>query len=139
MDKLEFALDIKPRGKDRPRFRKVGKYVTTYTTKATKDYENAIKNAFLDQCKGLDDKEYSDAIKVKIWAYFKPPKSYSKKKYNELLGKPHLKTPDSDNIAKSVCDALNKVAWKDDSQIYDIQVFKYYDTEDKLIVEINYE
>ena len=52
---------------------------------------------------------------------------------------PYLKKPDSDNIAKAICDSLNGVAWKDDSQISDLIVHKYYDEEDMIIVEIKYE
>lgn len=136
---MKFSLKIKPKGKDRPRFRRIGNYVQTYTTKATKDYEKTIKKAFLEQCKGQYDKEYTGQLKVSIWAFFEPPKSYSKKKKIELLETPYLKKPDSDNIGKAICDALNGVAWKDDSQISDIDIHKYYDEEDMIIVEIEYE
>ena len=36
------------------------------------------------------------------------------------------KKPDADNIAKAVCDALNGIAYKDDSQVVDLTVRKYY-------------
>ena len=138
MNKLKFSVKIKPKGKDRPRFRRIGNYVTTYTTKATKDYEETIKKAFLEQCEGQYDKEYMGPIKMSIWALFEPPKSYSKKKKMELFDTPHLKKPDADNIAKAICDALNGIAWKDDSQISDLIIHKYYDEEDMIIVEIEY-
>jgi hypothetical protein len=35
--------------------------------------------------------------------------------------------PDWDNFAKSICDALNGMFWKDDSQIVDCRVSKRYD------------
>ena len=135
---MKFVVKGKPIGKQRPKFARRGNFVTTYTPQKTKDYENTIKNTFLSQIDEKYDKDYSGAVKIKIWAFFEPCKSYSKKKYNELLETPHLKKPDGDNIIKIVCDALNGIAWKDDSQIYDIQIFKYYDEEDKLIVEIDY-
>jgi len=31
---------------------------------------------------------------------------------------PHTKTPDVDNLLKTLFDALNKLAWKDDSQLW---------------------
>lgn len=135
---MKFYIKTKPKGKDRPRFVRRGNFVQTYTTKATKDYEETIKKAFLEQCKGQYDKEYIGPIKVEIWAFFEPPKSYSNKKRIELIDTPHLKRPDSDNIGKIVMDSLNGVAWKDDSQVSDLIVHKYYDEEDMIVVEIKY-
>lgn len=136
---MKFSIKIKPKGKDRPRFARRGNYVQTYTTKNTKDYEETIKRAFLGQCKGEYDKEYIGPVKIEIWAFFEPPKSYSKKKRIELIDMPHLKKCDLDNIVKIVLDSLNGVAWKDDSQIYHIKASKYYAETDKLEVEIKYE
>ena len=74
-----------------------------------------------------------------IKAYFKPNKSISKKQYNLLIGTEHLKKPDSDNIAKIICDSLNGLAYKDDSQIAVLNVEKYYDEEERVEVIIKYE
>ena len=54
-----------------------------------------------------------------VTAFFEPPKSISKKKRAEMLeGKIWpAKKPDSDNIAKVVLDALNGIAYHDDTQI----------------------
>lgn len=135
---MKFSVNIKPRAKERPRFVRRGNYVSTYTSKSTIEYEKTVRNAFLKQCVGQYDKEYMGTVKVSIWVFFEPPKSISKKKRIELLESPHLKKPDSDNIAKSILDALNGTAWKDDSQVSDIDVHKYYGEEDKIIVEIEY-
>ena len=37
--------------------------------------------------------------------------------------------PDLDNIAKSILDSLNGIAWQDDSQIVNIWISKHYDEE----------
>ena len=34
--------------------------------------------------------------------------------------------PDADNLAKSICDALNALTWRDDSQIARMVVTKFY-------------
>ena len=133
-----FEVKVKPKGKGRPRFVRRGNFVSTYTPKTTKEYEETIRNAFLKQCKGQYDKEYSGLVKVSIWADFEPPKSLSKVKKKELIGQPHLKKPDVDNVAKSILDTLNGVAWKDDSQIGSLLVCKLYGEEDKVTVEIEY-
>ena len=39
----------------------------------------------------------------------------------------HITRPDSDNLAKLVKDALNKVFWKDDSLVCDLNIKKRYD------------
>ncbi len=135
---MYFEVKTKPKGKGRPRFVRRGNFVSTYTPKTTKEYEETIRNAFLEQCKGQYDKEYTGLIKVSIWAYFAPSKSLSKAKKKELIGQPHLKKPDVDNLAKSILDALNGVAWKDDSQIGALLVCKLYGEEDKVTVEIEY-
>ena len=46
------------------------------------------------------------------------------------------KKPDWDNIGKIVSDALNKFAFKDDSQITDVRIFKKYAKTPKVIVQI---
>jgi Holliday junction resolvase RusA-like endonuclease len=38
-----------------------------------------------------------------------------------------VKKPDADNIAKIICDALNGIAYRDDTQIISLKVLKIYD------------
>ena len=135
---IKFTILGKPQGKARPRFRKIGNYVSTYNTKQTVEYEKLVKLSAIEQCKDDLDKEYSDNVKVTIKAYFKPNKSISKKKYNSLIGKKFLNKPDVDNIAKIICDSLNGIAYKDDKQISTLKVEKYYDDEERIEVEIEY-
>ena len=63
-----------------------------------------------------------------ITAYFEIPKSYTKGKrlaaeHNEILP---TKKPDADNICKVVCDALNKTAYDDDTQIVALSIIKLW-------------
>ena len=46
------------------------------------------------------------------------------------------KKPDFDNIAKIVCDSLNTIAYKDDSQVIDGQVRKFYSEKPRIVVKI---
>ena len=57
-------------------------------------------------------------IQIKITAYYKKAKS------NKML-QPTLK-PDTDNIAKIICDGLNGIAYKDDKQIVSLTVLKVW-------------
>lgn len=136
---IKFIVPGKPQGKARPRFRKIGNFVSTYNTKSTTEYEKLVKLSAIEQCKDQLDKEYTGIVKMSIKAYFKPNKSISKKQYNLLIGHPYLKKPDSDNIAKIICDSLNGIAYKDDNQISILNVEKYYDDEERVEVIIEYE
>ena len=136
---INFTIKGKPQGKARPRFRKIGKYVSTYNTKQTKDYEELVKISVTEQCKDKLDKEYTGLVKMAIKAYFKPNKSVSKKQYNLMIGTEFLKKPDSDNIAKIICDSLNGLAYKDDSQVALLNIEKYYGEEEKVEVQLEYE
>ena len=45
--------------------------------------------------------------------------------------------PDFDNIGKVICDALNGIAYRDDAQIVDALVRKFYSDIPRVIVEIS--
>ena len=59
------------------------------------------------------------------------PKSWSKKKKQEMNGKPHQQKPDLDNLVKAFFDSL----LAEDSQIYEIKASKFWNTEGKILVE----
>jgi len=65
-------------------------------------------------------------------AYFEPPKSWSKKRRLEMIGQRHVATPDADNLAKAVLDAL----WKEDSGIFLGPWRKFWNTSARLEIEI---
>lgn len=59
------------------------------------------------------------------------PKSWSKKKQAEMLGKPHQSKPDFDNLAKATVDAL----LKEDSTVYRCFTEKYWSQEGGITIE----
>lgn len=59
---------------------------------------------------------FTGPVEVSIVAYFPMPISWSKKKRREHEGRWHTQKPDSDNLAKSVLDALRE-HWNDDCQV----------------------
>lgn len=120
--KLSFYIDGKVQAKQRPRLGKYG----TYTPAETKNYENWVKLSFINKYKNF--KPLEEALKVKIFAYYEIPRSKSKKIKLAMLNdkiRPTIK-PDTDNIAKSILDSLNKIAYADDKQVVDLQVKKLY-------------
>lgn len=125
--RVSFTILGEPQGKGRPRFARAGNYVRTYTPDKTAAYENLVKLEYERQCRGqkFGDTEQLD---LRIFAYYGVPQSASKKKKCQMLDgiiRPSKK-PDMDNVVKVIADSLNNVAYKDDTQIVDAMVRKFY-------------
>ena len=135
---IEFTYYGEIRGKGRPRFRKVGNFVSTYTPNETRDYEMSIKESFISQCGTSETYFNGEPLRMTLEIYQAVPKSVSKKKTQEMLeGKIYpTKKPDIDNILKSVCDSLNKVAYQDDTQIVEMSQIKRYAEKNYMKVKI---
>lgn len=135
----EFTIHpTKIKGKDRPRYRRIGKFVSTYTPKATKNFEEDVANQFIEQC-GKISQEYKNCeITVELSVGMAMPKSWSKKKKEQMRGKGNTSTPDLDNIVKAIFDALNGIAYEDDSQITFFSVSKHWEDENYIKGNITY-
>lgn|SRR5699024_3150564 len=109
----------------------------TYTPAETVQYENLVRMEYRRQC---GDYRFPDdaALDMRIMAYYAIPKSASKKKRQEMLEhriRP-LKKVDCDNAVKIVADSLNMIAYRDDVQIVDCQIRKFYSSEPRIVVTI---
>lgn len=129
---INLVIPGKPMGKQRPRVLKNG---ISYTPKETVNYETYIKTIYATEC---GQEPLQGALQMKITAYFPIPKSASKvkKKAMERGDIRPTKRPDSDNIIKIVADALNGLAYKDDSQIVSCTLDKYYSEVPRVQVQI---
>lgn len=125
--KINFTVAGEPKGKARPRFARVYDGVSVRTPKGTKEYEQNIKVTYLEQCGNVKFPEDSQ-LELSVAAYFKIPKSGSKKKRIAMLCEEirPTKKPDGDNILKAVADALNSVCYKDDKNIVKMSIEKFY-------------
>lgn len=124
---IRFTVEGQPQRKQRPRFSRVCNYVRTYTPKETSDYENWIKLCYQQQVGTMSFTD-NDPLSIKIVAYYRVPKSWSKKKQIQAINGeilPH-NSIDVDNTAKVVLDALNGIAFKDDHYVTDLEVKKRY-------------
>lgn len=131
---MKFVVEGEPQGKGRPRFGN-GR---TYTPKRTRDYEKLIADSF--RASGAGKLPKGIPVSVGINAFFKIPKRASKAEA-VLMETGHirpLKKPDSDNICKLV-DALNGLAWDDDSQVVTMTIRKWYSHDPRLEIEIRKE
>ena len=130
----EFEVPAKIIGKGRPRLNSYTGQV--YTPTRTKDYESLVEQYFL--LKYPRYKTIEGRAKVTIIGYFEIPKSTSKAQREQMLQNKisPTKKPDIDNVIKIVLDAMNKFAFKDDTQITKIEVEKLYSDVEKLYVKI---
>lgn len=125
MTYIEFTVDGEPVGKGRPRFTRNGH---AYTPEKTADYEQLVKLSFRNKYPDFKPILKVIPLSVVICAEFPIPASFCKNARLEAKRgtKKPTKKPDADNIAKSICDALNGLAYHDDSQIVELTVHKKY-------------
>jgi len=95
------------------------------------DPQSKIKNALkFEFAKQHRDQGYLNAlqgaIRAKVDVCCQIPKSWSKKRQLESLGRYVITRPDLDNYEKFYFDVLNGIAYKDDSQIVSIFSQKRY-------------
>lgn len=97
-------------GKQRPRtdYRNHRTYTPAKTAKAEKEVREAFLAAY-----GTSFAEYAGPVAILVSTT--RPLARSNPKYWE--GRSDIGKPDWDNLGKLVCDALNGVAFKDDSQV----------------------
>lgn len=113
-----------PRGKARPRFR-MGR-ARPFTPKETREAENDLGWAARRAMAGHP--VFAGAIALDAWFTLPVPASWSERKRNAALRgdvQPTTK-PDADNFLKLALDGLNKIVWKDDSQVTQATIRKRY-------------
>ena len=104
---ITFEIPGPPKPKDRPRFSG-----HAYTTKATKDYEHVVTLSALAALVQHPGWDTSGRFGIRV-TFFMGDK----------------RKRDLDNCLKSVTDALNKLLYKDDSQLDAISAYREYDKE----------
>lgn len=135
MKRFNMTVPITPVPKARPRFTRAGR---TYTPKKTADYEKAIAAVWRQVTKNF---KYDPEQPLYVNLVFGLPiaKSTPKGKAEQMAQGiiRHTKKPDADNLAKAVMDALNGVAWEDDSQVVRVSIFKEYAKEPYVYIYIH--
>ena len=130
--KVQFEIAGLAKGKGRPRFRSTGKFVQTYTDKETATWENFVRLSYINS----GGEKLSGCLSVSIMSYFPVPKTISKKKRAELMFAPFPHKPDCDNLAKSILDALQDIAFDNDMQVTYLTVGKFYSDTARTVVTI---
>ena len=134
---VRFTIPGPPKGKARARTLKSG---ISYTPKDTVVYEKMVRECFRAEA-GPDWIIHEGPVQLTIGARFPVPRATSKRKRELMLvGEiSPTKKPDWDNIGKIVSDALNKVAYHDDSQIIYCELSKVYRDTPGVYVELYFE
>jgi Holliday junction resolvase RusA-like endonuclease len=106
-----------------------------YTPAKQIEYENWVRLCYQEAYP--NEKPMEGPIIAHVDVYMRVPKSASKKKREAMLAgeiKP-TKKPDLDNCVKQL-DALNGVAFADDSQIVEILARKIFAEEDSMSITL---
>lgn len=131
--RYKFEIYEKAIGKERPRYS--AKTHRMYTPTRTSTFEEKVKSVFLEKY-NIEIAPTEKSLEAIIKVYFEIPKSFNKKKRTSLMYTPYDKRPDCDNLAKSILDALNGLAYKDDKQITYLSIEKLYGEENKIEVDL---
>jgi len=130
---LEFVVDVTPQGKQRARSGN-GHH---YTPQKTRDYE-ALIGLYAKQAMTAAKRDpLTGAVRVHIVARMPMPQSWSQKKRRAMNHMPAVAKPDTDNIAKSICDAMNGIVYLDDKQVWCASVERYWDIKGSVQVVIH--
>jgi len=123
---IKFEIPGNPQALKRHRTFRKGNFTGTY------DPSKGDKTDFLAKAMAMKPEvPFDEPLSVTLTFVFGRPKSHFRTgKFSHFLkdNAPywHTKTPDADNLAKFICDALNGSFWKDDSRICKLKVTKMY-------------
>lgn len=123
---LVFTVPGQPQGKGRPRVGRVGGHARMFTPSKTLAYEGLIAMACQQ---AMQDRELMQGpVLLEMRMLHAVPKSWSRKRREAALQGEIMPTVkcDADNCLKAVCDALNGVAWRDDTQVVNVSLSKRY-------------
>lgn len=136
---ISFEIPGEPQGKARPKVTrtKSGKSLT-YTPDKTVSYEELVRLRFFHTAGESFHFEHGVPLYLIVTAYMSIPKSKSERVKTDMLAQRirPTKKPDFDNVFKIICDALNGIAYADDTQIVDAQIVKRYSNIPRVEVEI---
>lgn len=115
---VTFIIPGKPYAQKRPRFSRASG--RAFDPKENCTFASAVQAIALQHFR----EPLTGPVRVEIVAAFEPAASWSKAKRSAAMGTYHTQKPDADNLMKAVLDALNRLAWSDDSQVAEIRIVK---------------
>lgn len=138
---ITIRFDGEPVAKGRPRFRIVTSkagvtFGSAYTPAKTRKFEDDFALIAKAVMRGRPPLE--GPLQVFVDAEFAIPPSWPRHRRDAAMNGSLRPTsrPDWDNVAKGVLDALNGIAYRDDSQIVEAAIRKLYSTRPAVTVTI---
>lgn len=120
---ISFTVYGEPVPWKRPRFNGKSKHV--FEDSKVREYKAKVIEAFEESGGKVYEKDVP--LRMSIRFYLSVPKSASERKKENLIAKFFpTKRPDNDNLYKGIADALNGVAYYDDSQIVITHIHKLW-------------
>jgi Holliday junction resolvase RusA-like endonuclease len=114
IDSAYLVVPGEPVSKERPRFNP--KSGSAYTPAKTRTAEKVVSGLYSDEC-GI---QFTDPVSLSITCFVS-----------------NRRRRDVDNMGKLILDALNGVAYVDDSQVHDLIVRKRYTSKERARVEVS--
>jgi Holliday junction resolvase RusA-like endonuclease len=131
---IQFTVFGEPVAQGRPRATTINGRIRMFDPDKSKDYKTYVK---LAASQYAPNKLLECGLGLRVDIYRPIPKNFSKKKTEQAergVIRPTTK-PDADNYVKGVKDALKNVIWKDDSQVVELLVNKWYSTKPRVEVK----
>lgn len=130
---ITFTVPGEPVPQPRPRVSTRGGFARAYVP--AKHPVHAYRAAIANAARAAGAGVHGEPVGVLIDLVWERPKSHLRKN-GVKPDAPRFPRCDVDNAAKAVLDALNGVAWEDDSQVWLLTVAKQYGTEARTVVQI---
>lgn len=132
---IQFTVYGEPVAQGRPRFSSQGGFVRAYDPAKSKDFKKYVQ---LVAAQNRPEQLLTGPIAMKVVIYKSTLKSFSKKKIEaaERGDLRPLTKPDVDNYVKGIKDALKSIVWKDDSQVVELHISKYYSSSPRIEISI---
>jgi len=131
---ITFSVSGDPVPQPRPRVSTRGGFARAYVP--AKHAVHGYRAAIADAARAAGAGVHGEPVEVVIDLVFARPKSHLRKG-GLAKDAPRYPRPDIDNATKAVLDALNGVAWQDDSQVTRLVVEKTYGPEARTTVRIS--
>lgn len=125
MSEITFTVYGEPIAQGRGRAAVVNGKVIVYDPKKSRDYKREIK---AEAVKVRPEKPWEGPVSLEIRIYKSIPKSFSgrKRKLAVIGGLRPTTKPDVSNVCKGIEDAIKGIIIRDDSQIVNLSVYKWY-------------
>lgn len=136
MTGVAFCVPGKPVGWQRSGINTRGGRPVSFTPEQTRAYQRSIATLAKQAMAGGEP--FTGPVSVVIRVYLAIPKAFSRVEHQRaVLGRRRpTSKPDGDNIAKSVCDAMNEIVYADDKQIAYLSVAKFYGEIPRVEIEV---